>query len=160
AQRNRFTALKSRVDQWNATGPGAPPRAMVLVDAPASMAPRVLVRGNPASPGVEVPRQFLEVLTPGKRKPFASGSGRLELARALASKDHPAGAGVTPTRLWMHHFGRGIVGTPGDFGTRGDAPTHPELLDWLASELVEGNWSLKRLHRAILLSAAYRQSSA
>src|SRR5262249_42378278 len=73
---------------------------------------------------------------------------------------HPLTARVIVNRVWMHHFGRGLVGTPGDFGRLGERPTHPELLDWLASEFVEGGWSLKKLHRLILTSAAYRQSPA
>jgi hypothetical protein len=82
------------------------------------------------------------------------------LARAIANKDNPLTARVLVNRLWMHHFGAALVRTPGDFGTRGDAPTHPELLDWLAATFVEDGWSLKRVHRLLLLSAAYRQSSA
>ena len=85
--RDRLTRLRKAVEQWQATAPDAPPRAMVLVDTPAPVKPRVLVRGNPGNPGVEVPRQFLEVLSASPRQPFAKGSGRLELARMIASKD-------------------------------------------------------------------------
>jgi cytochrome c553 len=159
AQRNKLTPLRKRVEQWKATAPNAPPRAMVLNDAPSPTNPRVLVRGNPNNPGVEVPRQFLEVLAGEKRQPFRKGSGRLELARAIADKDNPLTARVMVNRLWQHHFGEGLVRTPGDFGLRGEAPTHPELLDWLATEFVESGWSVKKLHRLILLSSAYRQKS-
>ena len=159
AQRDKYTALKKKVDQWRATAPGGPLRAMALLDNPTPMTPHVLVRGNPGNRGPEVPRQFLEILSP-QRKPFALGSGRLELARAIASKDNPLTARVMVNRIWMHHFGAALVRTPGDFGTRGDAPTHPELLDWLAATFVEEGWSLKRVHRLLLLSATYRQSSA
>ena len=159
AQRDRATGLKRTVDAWNATGRGAPPRAMALADAARPTDPRVLLRGNPGSPGVAVPRQFLEILSQG-RKPFTKGSGRLEMAQAIVSPDNPLTARVMANRVWMHHFGKGIVGTPGNFGLRGDAPSHPALLDWLASEFVEGGWSVKRLQRSIVLSAAYRQSSA
>jgi mono/diheme cytochrome c family protein len=159
AMRNRLTPLRKRVEQWRATAPDAPPRAMVLVDMPAPVSPRVLVRGNPGNPGVLVPRQFLEVLSPGPRRPFTKGSGRLELARAIASKDNPLTARVMVNRVWMHHFGQGLVRTPGDFGLRGEPPTHPELLDWLAVEFVESGWSVKQLHRLIVQSAAYRQAS-
>src|SRR5262249_14678575 len=134
-------------------------RGMVLVDTPSPVNPRVLVRGNPGRPGAAVPRQFLEVLSPGPRKPFTKGSGRLELAQAIASKDNPLTARVMVNRLWMHHFGQGLVRTPGDFGLRGEPPTHPELLDWLATEFVEAGWSVKRMQRLIVLSAVYRQSS-
>src|SRR5262249_47996838 len=116
------------------------------------------VGGNPGEAGVAVPRQLLEVLSP-KRKPFEKGSGRLELAQAIANRDNPLTARVMVNRVWMHHFGRGIVTTAGDFGFRGEPPTHPELLDWLASEVVESGWSVKHLHRLIVLSATYRQVS-
>jgi mono/diheme cytochrome c family protein len=159
AMRNLLTPLRKKVEQWRATAPGAPPRAMVLVDMPAPVNPHVLVRGNPNNPGVAVPRQFLEVLSPQPRRPFAKGSGRLELARAIASRDNPLTARVMVNRVWMHHFGQGLVRTPGDFGLRGEPPTHPELLDWLAVTFVESGWSVKTLHRLMVLSAAYRQSS-
>ena len=159
AQRDKHTELKKKVDQWRATATGGPLRAMALVDNANPTTPHVLLRGNPGNRGPEVPRQFLEILSP-ERKAFASGSGRLELARAIASKDNPLTARVMVNRLWMHHFGAALVRTPGDFGTRGDAPTHPELLDWLAASFVEDGWSLKRVHRLLLLSATYRQSSA
>jgi hypothetical protein len=151
--------LRKEVEQWRSGGPGAPPRAMVLVDIPRPYAPRVFRRGNPNNPGEAVPRRFLEVLAGESRRPFAKGSGRLELAQAIASADNPLTARVLVNRVWLHHFGQGLVRTPGDFGTRGEPPTHPELLDWLAREFVDAGWSLKHLHRLILLSAAYRQAS-
>ncbi|MFO0879431.1 MAG: PSD1 and planctomycete cytochrome C domain-containing protein [Gemmataceae bacterium] len=158
AKRNQIQSLKRRVDQWKASRADAPARAMVLIDLPNPVQPRVLVRGNPGNPGVVVPRQFLEVVHP-QRKPFAQGSGRLELAQAIASPDNPLTARVMANRVWMHHFGASLVRTPGDFGMRGEPPTHPELLDWLASEFVASHWSLKTLHRRIVLSAAYQQAS-
>ena len=159
AQRDRHTALKRKVDEWRATAKGGPLRAMAMLDNATPTTPHVLVRGNPGNHGPAVPRQFLEILAPD-RKAFTIGSGRLELARAIASKDNPLTARVMVNRVWMHHFGAAIVRTPGDFGTRGEAPTHPELLDWLAATFVEDGWSVKRLHRLLLLSATYRQSSA
>jgi cytochrome c553 len=157
-KRNKAQALKRKVDGWLATGPGGPVRGMVLNDLPNPVQPHILVRGNPGNRGVAVPRQFLEVLSPA-RKPFADGSGRLELARAIASADNPLTARVMANRVWMHLFGQGLVRTPGDFGTRGDPPSHPELLDWLAGEFVESGWSVKSLQRRIVLSATYRQAS-
>jgi hypothetical protein len=159
AMRNRLTPLRKRVKQWKATGPGAPPRAMVLRDAPVPHNPRVLVRGNPNNPGVSVPRQYLEVIAGEGRKPFTRGSGRLELGRALADPNNPLTARVMVNRVWQHHFGEGLVRTPSDFGLRGEPPTHPELLDYLADSFVKHGWSVKKLHRLILLSAAYRQRS-
>jgi hypothetical protein len=157
--RQELAALRNKVNQWRVSGPGSPPRAMTLEDAPNLVNPYVFIRGNPGNHGPAVPRQFLEVLAGAKRQPFGQGSGRLELARAIASPDNPLTARVMVNRVWMHHFGAGLVRTPGDFGTRGEPPTHPELLDFLAATLVENGWSVKQLHRLIVLSAAYRQSS-
>jgi hypothetical protein len=93
------------------------------------------------------------------RKPFTNGSGRLELARTIASADNPLTARVLVNRVWAGHFGDGLVRTPSDFGTRSEPPAHPELLDWLATQFVRQGWSLKKLHRLIMLSATYQQSS-
>src|SRR5262245_46621352 len=120
---------------------------------------RVNLRGNPANLGDEVPRRFLAVLAGDEPPPFTQGSGRLELARAVASPDNPLTARVLVNRVWMHHFGRGIVSTPGNFGSLGERPTHPELLDYLAARFVADGWSIKKLHREILLSATYQLSS-
>ncbi len=135
-----------------------PPRAMALVDAPRPYDPRVFERGNPNRLGEPVARRFLS-FGAAAPKPFAHGSGRLELARAIVDRANPLTARVFVNRVWAHHFGRGIVATTGDFGTRGDPPTHPELLDWLANDFMAHDWSMKRLHRQIVLSRAYRQSS-
>ena len=137
----------------------APPRAMALVDLPLPVTPHVFIRGNPGRPGDEVPRRFLTVLSDGEPKPFAKGSGRLELAQAIASKDNPLTARVMANRVWALHFGKGLVRTPGDFGIKGEPPTHSELLDWLASRFIAEGWSVKKLHRTIMLSAAYQQAS-
>jgi hypothetical protein len=148
------------VEDWRANGPGAPPRAMVLVDAPRPYEPHVFVRGNPANIGPAVPRQLPAILAGPDRRPFRYGSGRLELARAVVDPKNPLTARVLANRVWMHHFGKPLVATPGDFGLRGEPPTHPELLDHLATVFVLDGWSLKKLHRRIVLSAAYRQTSA
>jgi hypothetical protein len=157
--RNTLRDLQKKVEAFQANNPDAPPRAMVLVDSERPTNPRVFLRGNPASPGKEVPRQFLAVLSGEKREPFKDGSGRLELAKAIASPDNPLTARVIVNRLWGWHFGQGLVRTPSDFGLRSDSPSHPELLDWLALRLVDGGWSLKKLHRTIMLSATYQQGS-
>jgi mono/diheme cytochrome c family protein len=151
--------LQKKVDEWKVMGPGSPPRAMVLNDNPSPMMPHVFLRGNPGNRGEQVPRQFLEVVAGTQRKPFMQGSGRLELARAIANKDNPLTARVMVNRIWMLHFGNGLVRTPGDFGLRGEAPTHPELLDYLAHTFMDQGWSVKKLHRLIMLSATYQQSS-
>ncbi len=157
---NRYRQLKSAIGEWEATSPAAPARAMVLVDAPAPSEPHIFLRGNPHRPGPSVPRQFLRVLRGPADQPFAQGSGRLELARAIVDRSNPLTARVIANRVWLHHFGRGLVATPSDFGTRGEPPTHPALLDYLAARLRDGGWSLKDLHRELVLSATYGQSSA
>jgi hypothetical protein len=160
ASQGEFQKFLKAAEDWRVNGLGAPPRAMVLIDAPRPYEPRVFIRGNPANIGPVVPRQFPGVLAGPGRRPFAHGSGRLELARAIVDPTNPLTARVIVNRVWMHHFGRGLVATPGDFGLRSDPPTHPELLDHLAATFVREGWSLKRLHRGIVLSAAYRQASA
>jgi hypothetical protein len=112
------------------------------------------------SPGEVVPRRFLEVLSAGRDRPrFRNGSGRVELANAIASKSNPLTARVMVNRVWQHHFGEGFVSTPDDFGNQSSPPSHPELLDWLATRFMAGNWSVKKLHKLILLSATWQQSS-
>jgi hypothetical protein len=106
-----------------------------------------------------VPRHLPDVLAGEGQAPITSGSGRLELARWIARAEHPLTARVMANRVWQHHFGRGLVATPGNFGKLGTPPSHPELLDWLAGQLVRDGWSIKRLHRRIMLSTTYRQSS-
>jgi uncharacterized protein DUF1553 len=147
------------VDAYQATAPGAPPRAMALVDLPQPVTPHVFLRGNPNNPGPAVPRQFFEVLAGQKRQPFKEGSGRLELARAIASKDNPLTARVFVNRVWMHLFGAGLVTSPSNFGVRTEPPSHPELLDYLAARFMEDCWSVKRLIRSIVLSETYQRSS-
>jgi mono/diheme cytochrome c family protein len=157
--RDGLRALRKQVEQWQATSPVAPPRAMVLIDKAMPQTPHVFLRGNPNNVGPEVPRQFLEVVAGEKRQPFRQGSGRLEMARAIADRDNPLTARVLVNRVWLHHFGTGLVRTPSDFGLRGDPPTHPELLDWLAATFVDNGWSIKKLHRLIMLSSTYQQAS-
>ena len=151
--------LRRVIDELDATHPGAPPRAMSMDDKTDAVTPHVFIRGNAGNPGPTVPRQFLQVLAGENRKPFKNGSGRLELAQAIVSRDNPLTARVLVNRVWLHHFGKGLVKTPSDFGLRSDAPTHPELLDWLAASFMENGWSLKQLHRTIMLSSAYQQKS-
>ena len=119
----------------------------------------VFVRGNPANPGPMVPRRFLEVLSPRDAKPFQHGSGRRELAEAIVRDSAPLAARVIVNRVWGWHFDRPLVTTPSNFGRLGDAPSHPELLDDLTARFIESCWSLKWLHREIVLSATWRQAS-
>ncbi len=120
---------------------------------------RIHVRGLYTRLGETVPRHLPVVLAGQSQPPIAKGSGRLELARWIASPDHPLTARVMVNRLWQYHFGQGIVRTANNFGKLGEPPTHPELLDWLADRFVKEGWSVKAMHRLILLSATYRQSS-
>lgn len=158
-QRNKHQELRRKVEQLKASSPDAPPRAMALFDKPDPVKPRILKRGNPGNQGDEVPRQFLAVLTGESRAPFKKGSGRLELAESIASADNPLTARVYVNRVWIHHFGQGLVRTPSDFGIRSDPPTHPELLDYLAARFIAEGWSTKKLHRAIMLSRVYQLQS-
>ena len=152
--------LQGEVDRWLIQSPKAPPYAVAVVDRAELREPRIFKRGNSSNQGDVVPRRFLEVAAGPGRKPFEHGSGRLDLAKAIVDPSNPLTARVWVNRVWMHHFGAGLVRTPSDFGVRAEAPSHPELLDWLARRLIEGGWSTKAIHRLIVNSAAYRQQSA
>jgi hypothetical protein len=116
-------------------------------------------RGSYEQLGERVPRHFPKALAGESQPPIRSGSGRLELARWLGSPDNPLTARVMVNRIWQHHFGEGIVRTPSNFGAKGERPSHPELLDYLARRFVASGWSVKAMHRLILLSTAYQQAS-
>jgi cytochrome c553 len=120
---------------------------------------KVHIRGNPATLGEDAPHGFLSVLDKDNHELFTKGSGRLELASAIASRDNPLTARVMVNRIWQHHFGKGLVRTPSNFGALGEPPTHPELLDHLASQFIASGWSIKKMHRDIMLSAVYQSSS-
>jgi len=119
----------------------------------------ILIRGRYDRKGPVVPRAFPRLLAVDEQPPIAEGSGRLQLADWIASPHNPMTAKVMANRIWEYHFGRGIVRTPNNYGKLGVPPTHPELLDWLANRFVENGWSIKSMHRLIMLSAAYQQSS-
>ena len=120
---------------------------------------RIMVRGEPQSLGQAVPRGFLTILGGEKLPADEKGSGRRELAEWVTDRGNPLTARVMVNRIWIWHFGRGIVATPDDFGTRGEAPSHAELLDYLASRFVEGGWSVKKMHRLIMLTRTYQMAS-
>jgi hypothetical protein len=157
AQKTR--ALRRKADELDATHPGAPLRAMALLDKGQPVDPVIFKRGNPGNRGPAVPRQFLGILEGSGRQPFKDGSGRLELARALTRPENPLTARVLVNRVWGRHFGTPLVKTPADFGIRTEPAANPALLDHLAVRFMESNWSFKQLHREILLSATYRQAS-
>jgi hypothetical protein len=126
-------------------------------EKPADM--KVLIRGDRNNQGELAPRRFLSALSGKERALFHQGSGRLQLAEAIADGQNPLTARVIVNRVWQQHFGRGIVNTPSNFGQLGERPSHPELLDYLAAEFVEQGWSLKKLHKQILMSATYGLSA-
>ena len=151
--------LQKAITDLIITHPGSPARAPVLEDAAKPKDSYVFVKGNVGIKGPVVPRHFLSVLSDGTPKPFHEGSGRLELAEDIASRDNPLTARVMVNRIWLNHFGEGLVRTPDDFGSRGEPPSHPELLDYLARRFMEGGWSIKQMHRLIMLSSVYQQVS-
>lgn len=156
---NALWKAQGDVERWLIQSPLAPPHAVTLVDRELLRPGRVFRRGNPANRGPFVPRHFVSVVAGANPPPFKHGSGRLELAQAIIDPANPLTARVWVNRIWQHHFGTGLVRTASDFGMRADPPSHPELLDWLATRLVADGWSTKKLHRLILLSSTYQQRS-
>ena len=156
--KRQLDAAKKDHAEMAKSAPPAPPIGHGLAEAnPIDL--KVYVRGNPAKQGDIAPRRFLRIVAGDNPAKYSKGSGRLELAEAIADPKNPLTARVMVNRIWQHHFGRGIVGTPSNFGNLGERPTHPELLDYLAARFVESGWSIKRMHREIMLSSTYRSSS-
>jgi hypothetical protein len=159
AGRKEQAQRQADLERLRKEAPPAPPMAHVVSGGGAAMT--VYRGGNVERPGEAAPPGFLRVLSPAPDASKPAGKfTRLELAEAIASPQNPLTARVIVNRVWHYHFGRGIVGTPGNFGQLGDRPTHPELLDSLAVRFMENGWSLRWLHREIMLSAAYQQNSA
>jgi hypothetical protein len=156
--RQQIGALEAELKAIKAKAPLEPPYACAVgEDQPVEQ--RVFLRGNPESKGDVVPKRFPEILAGEEQAPITQGSGRLELANWLASGQSPLPARVMVNRIWQGHFGQGLVRTPNNFGLAGERPSHPELLDWLAAEFMERGWSIKQMHRTLLLSNTYRQSA-
>lgn len=152
--KKEYAERKAEVDRLRKDAPPTPPMGHVIAGGGAAM--RVNIRGNVERPGDSAPPGFLRILPPPRSgKDFT----RLELAEAIASPKNPLTARVIVNRVWHYHFGRGIVGTPSNFGSLGDRPTHPELLDRLAVRFMENGWSLHWLHREMMLSRTYQLSS-
>ena len=147
------------IHQLNLKSAGSPPRAMTLREDPKPKESFVFVRGNPLVRGVQVQPKFIAVLSDSKTDRFEDGSRRLGLARSVVADGNPLTSRVIVNWAWQNHFGLGLVRTPDDFGTRGQPPTHPDLLDYMADEFQKNGWSLKWLHREIMLSQAYRQAA-
>jgi hypothetical protein len=158
AWREEYGPLQAAAKEAAAKVPPEPARGHGVADEkPGDL--KVYVRGNPYKTGENAPRRFLRVLAGADAPLFERGSGRLELAEAIADPRNPLTARVMVNRIWQQHFGRGLVSTPSNFGALGSRPTHPELLDALADRFVREGWSLKKLHRELVLTAAYRRSS-
>ncbi len=156
--REKWKSLNASLDTLRKNAPPTPELAMTMADADKPVEQHIFKRGNQGNQGDIAPRRFHAILSNGER-PEWKGSGRLELAQAIASKENPLTARVMVNRLWQHHFGAGLVRTPSDFGTRGDKPTHPELLDYLAKSFMDNGWSIKKMQRLMMLSSSYQQSS-
>ncbi len=150
--------LKAKLELAKKQAPPMYPVANGIADGTVADMP-VFIRGNPANKGEVAPRRFLKVLAGDQPPTFKQGSGRLELAEAIASPGNPLTPRVMVNRIWQHHFGKGLVGTPDNFGKLGDTPSHPELLDFLARRFVDSGWSVKSIHREIMLSATYQLST-
>ncbi len=150
--------LTREVAQLQKVPPSVPEHVHTLTEGGNEDIP-VAVRGDPVQPGGMVPRRFLRVIAGDDPPRFTQGSGRLELARAVATPTNPLTARVMVNRIWQNHFGQGLVRTPSNFGALGEPPTHLELLDWLAQRFIQSGWSMKKLHKEIMLSTTYRLSS-
>ena len=157
--RARIESLETRIAKGRETLPDEPPMANGVADGEV-VRQRVFIRGQHKNPGAPVAKRFPLVLAGTDQPEIASGSGRLELADWIASERNPLTARVMVNRVWLWHFGEGLVRTPNNYGIRGEPPTHPLLLDWLARRFMEGGWSVKGLHRLIMDSATYRMSSS
>jgi hypothetical protein len=158
AAQAKLAALKDQLDQLKKAGPPEPTFACGVAEGKIIDQP-VFIRGNPEAKGEIVPKRFPLILAGDRQPAISHGSGRLELAHWLAEPRNPLPARVMVNRIWQWHFGEGIVRTPSNFGTAGERPTHPELLDYLADQFIANRWSVKAMHRLIMLSSTYRMSS-
>jgi len=158
--KQHLDGLRSELDALKKALPEQYPFLHVLHDGDKPANEKIAIRGDAQNLGEEAPRRFLQALCDGDPPPFTNGSGRLELAESIASSSNPLTARVIVNRVWQWHFGEGIVRSSSNFGQLGDRPTHPELLDYLAARFMEQGWSLKNLHRDIMLSSVYQLSSA
>ncbi|MDB5338954.1 MAG: Protein of unknown function (DUF1553)/Protein of unknown function (DUF1549)/Planctomycete [Planctomycetaceae bacterium] len=156
AAQAEFTKQSAALAKFETEIP-VPARAIGMTDGTPENE-RVFIRGSHKTQGEEVPRRLLEVL--GANQPaITNGSGRLQLAERIVDPKNPLTVRVIVNRIWQHHFGEGLVRSPDDFGHMGQLPSHPELLDFLAKEFIQDGWSMKRMHRRLLLSSTYRMAS-
>ncbi|MFN7921232.1 MAG: PSD1 and planctomycete cytochrome C domain-containing protein [Bryobacteraceae bacterium] len=158
--KSHLTNLRAELDKRKKALPEQYPFYHIVEDVESPKNQRIRIRGSMETLGDEAPRAFLSVFSEKDPQPFTKGSGRLELAEAIASSTNPLTPRVMVNRVWQYHFGRALVGTPANFGQLGEKPSHPELLDYLAARLLDSGWSIKAVHREIMLSNTYRLSSA
>ena len=160
--RSRRAALREQQHALEAELPMPPSQAWAIVNENKLSTTHILKRGEVKKKGALVFPAFPRIVDASyqnKRAEPPAGLTRTKLAQWLVSPEHPLTARVFVNRLWQHHFGRGLVGTPNDFGARGERPTHPQMLDWLATEFVRSGWKIKQMHRLMVLSNTYRQAS-
>ena len=158
AQQQRISELQKELEQLKKTAPAEPELACAIEDGE-PVAQTVFIRGDYNNPGEDAPKAFPAILASFDTKPNFTGSGRLQLAEWLAQPEHPLTSRVMANRIWQWHFGEGLVRTPDNFGKTGEKPTHPELLDYLARAFVKNGWSIKSMHRLMMLSSAYQMAS-
>jgi hypothetical protein len=155
--KRRLAELRQESAELTKASPPRPPMANAVAEGP-HVEQHVFLRGNYSNPGEVVQPAMPAILRVAASRPVTTGSGRMELADFLASPANPLTARVIVNRLWTWHFGEGLVRTPNNFGIMGDLPTHPELLDYLAKQFVGGGWSIKSMHRAMMLTSLYQSS--
>ena len=158
ADRLVLQGLREQLDRIRKAVPPKPASAHGLGES-GSGDMHIAIRGDLRKKGAVAPRKFLEIVSGPQRPHFKDGSGRKQLAEAVADPANPLTARVMVNRIWLHHFGQALVRSPSNFGVIGQKPTHPELLDWLAATFVENGWSMKKIHREIMLSEAWQRSS-
>jgi hypothetical protein len=156
--RAAIQAIEAEIEDLKKASPPEPPMACAVTEGD-PVAQRVFIRGDAGNPGEAVSKGFLTIIAGADQPAVTNGSGRLEFARWLTDPKHPLTARVMANRLWQGHFGEGLVRTPSNFGLVGEKPSHPELLDYLASEFIRSGWSIKAMHRLIMLSNTYQMSS-
>ncbi len=154
----RLAVLRDETKTLKSTGPAEPPMADAVAEGKV-VEQAVFIRGSHSNPGTTVSKRFPSILAGDRQFPITDGSGRKQLAAWLTNADHPLTSRVTVNRIWQWHFGEGLVRTPNNFGTVGEKPTHPELLEYMAKQFVRSGWSVKAMHRLIMLSSAYQMSS-
>lgn len=157
--KDRYAPFQDAVKAAKAAMPPEPQLCQGVTEADKFTDLKVYLRGNPAKHGAPAPRRFLRIIAGADAPAYTQGSGRLQLADDLASPTNPLTARVMVNRIWAQHFGRGIVASTSNFGLAGERPTHPELLDWLAHQFIRNGWSVKKLHREIMLTDAYQRSA-